>query len=285
MINSAPHKALWLKYEKGTNNMRRNFKSFVEKNRWLKAVPNTLTVCNSLCGFLAIVNTLQVYNRHTQPEAVFVISSLMILGAMVFDALDGFAARIFNAASLKGIQMDSLADMVTFGVAPAVLVCVMAHKYSLTVYGYPMAWLFCAIYIACCAHRLARYNVSTMIEKKSGHGFTGLPSTGGAAAVCSLVFLVCSNKFDPHHQYVRILPFYVCILGLLFVSNIKYNHFTKWLPTVRRNKLRMILLIVIVIFIIIQPAIGVAIVVNAYVILHIIAGAYRSLKFAILKRK
>jgi len=264
--------------------MRRNFKGFVERNRWLKAVPNTLTVCNSLCGFLAIVNTLQVYNRHTQPEYVFVISSIMILGAMVFDALDGFAARIFNAASLKGIQMDSLADMVTFGVAPAVLVCVMAHKYSLTIYGYPMAWIFCAVYIAGAAHRLARYNVTTMTEKKSSHGFTGLPTPGGAAAICSIVFLVCSSKIDPHHQYVRILPFYACILGLLFVSNIKYAHFAKWLPTVRRNKLRMALVIMILIIIVLRPSVGVAVVVNGYVIIHIIAGAYRALKFAWVKR-
>ena len=263
--------------------MRRNFKGFVERNRWLKAVPNTLTVCNSLCGFLAILNTLQVYNKHTQTEYVFIISSCMILGAMVFDALDGFAARIFNAASLKGIQMDSLADMVTFGVAPAVLVCVMAHKYSLTIYGYPMAWIFCAVYLAGAAHRLARYNVMTMLEKKSGHMFTGLPTPGGAAAICSIVFLVCSSKVDPHHQIVRFLPFYACILGLLFVSNIKYAHFGKWLPTVRRNKLRLVLLIVVVIFIIVQPAIGIAVVVNGYVIFHIIAGIIRSLKFATIK--
>ncbi len=266
--------------------MRRSrFRDFVERNRWLKAVPNTLTVCNSLCGFLAILNTLQVYNKHVKVEQVFIVSSCMILGAMIFDALDGFAARIFNAASLKGIQMDSLADMVTFGVAPAVLVAVMAHKYSLTIYGYPMAWIFCAVYLAGAAHRLARYNVMTMIEKKSGHMFTGLPTPGGAAAICSLVFLVCSNKWDPKHQFVRILPFYACILGLLFVSNIKYQHFGKWLPTVRRNKLRLALLIVIVLFIILYPSIGVAVVVNAYVLFHIFAGMFRSLKFAYVRRR
>lgn len=264
--------------------MRRSFRSFVERNRWLKAVPNTLTVCNSLCGFLAILNTLQVYNRHANVENVFIVSSWMILGAMVFDALDGFAARIFNAASLKGIQMDSLADMVTFGVAPAVLVAVMAHKYSLTIYGYPMAWMFCAVYLAGAAHRLARYNVMTMIEKKSGHTFTGLPTPGGAAAICSLVFLFCSNKWDPNHQFVRILPFYACILGLLFVSNIKYAHFGKWLPTVRRNKLRLILLIVMAAFMILYPAIGVAVVVNGYVLFHIFAGIVRAIKFARVKR-
>lgn len=254
--------------------MKRNFQSFIDRNKWLKAVPNTLTVCNSLCGFLAILNTLQAYNRHTDIERVFIISSCMILGAMIFDVLDGYAARIFNAASLKGIQMDSLADMVTFGVAPAVLVAVMAHKYSSTSFGYPMAWGFCAIYLAAAAHRLARYNVMTMIDKKSSQKFYGLPSTGAAAAICSLVFLFCSNKIDPHHKLVKIFPFYVGLLGYLMASNIRYQHMGKWFSTVRRSKLRLLLLIVIILFLIVNPAIGIAVVVNGYVIYGIITDMY-----------
>ncbi len=254
--------------------MKKNFQRFVDRNRWLKAVPNTLTVCNSLCGFLAILNALQAYNRHTDTERVFFISACMILGAIIFDVLDGVAARIFNAASLKGIQMDSLADMVTFGVTPAVLVAVMAHKYSSTSFGYPMAWGLCAVYLAAAAHRLARYNVMTMVDKKSSQKFYGLPSTGAAAAVCSLVFLFCSNKIDPYHKFVKILPFYVGLLGYLMVSNIRYQHMGKWLSTVRKSKSRLSLLIVAILFIIIEPAIGIAVVVNAYVIYGIIADIY-----------
>ena len=264
--------------------MKKEFQRFIDKNKWLQAVPNALTVCNSLCGFLAILNTLQAYNKHTDMEKVFIISSCMILGAMIFDVLDGFAARIFNAASLKGIQMDSLADMVTFGVAPAVLVAVMAHKYSSTSFGYSMAWGLSAIYLAAVAHRLARYNVMTMVEKKSSQKFYGLPSPGGAAAVCSLVFLFCSDKIDPYHKFVKVLPFYAGLLGLLMVSNIRYQHIGKWISTVRRSKLRLLLMIVIILFLIPGPGIGIAVVVNGYVIFGIVSDIYIRTKLRNIRR-
>ena len=106
--------------------MKRNFKSILERNRWLKAVPNALTLCNSLCGFGAILYTLLVYDTAMATEMgveeIFAVSAWLILFAMFFDAFDGLAARVLNATSMHGIQMDSLADMVTFGVAPATLV-------------------------------------------------------------------------------------------------------------------------------------------------------------------
>lgn len=254
--------------------MKKNLQKFIERNKWLKAVPNTLTICNSLCGFLAILIALQAYSKHSNLKLVFITSSCMILGAMIFDALDGFAARILNAGSLKGIQMDSLADMVTFGVAPAVLVSVIAHVYGSTSYGYLLAWGLSAIYLAAVAHRLAKYNIMTMVEKKSSQKFYGLPSTGGAAAICSLVFLFFSNKIDPHHKFIKILPFYVSFLGFLMVSNIRYQHMGKWISTVRRSKLRLLLLVVIILFLIVEPGVGVAVVVNGYVIYGIISEIY-----------
>lgn len=244
--------------------MKKYAVGFLKRNEWLKAVPNTLTVCNSLCGFAAILNTLQAYKDTKDPASVFIVSSWMILGAMVFDALDGFTARIFNAASLKGIQMDSLADMVTFGVAPAVLVAVMAHVYSATRYGYCLAWIFCAIYLAAAAHRLAQYNVQTMVEKKSAQKFYGLPAPGGAAAICSLVFLF--GRYDPGHYFVKILPFYLGILGLLLVSKIRYQHMGKWLETLKRNRKRQGVLLLFIICFILSPAIVAAVVINGYVL-------------------
>jgi hypothetical protein len=99
-------------------------------NRFLRSVPNALTLCNSICGFVAILYTLKAYEieQTGQTMNVFYVSAIMIFSAMIFDAMDGFAARLLNAASVHGIQMDSLSDMVTFGVAPAVLVAVMTHS-------------------------------------------------------------------------------------------------------------------------------------------------------------
>jgi len=244
--------------------MKKKTVVFLKRNKWLKVVPNTLTVCNSLCGFAAILNTLQAYRGTRDPGDVFIVSACMIIFAMVFDALDGFTARIFNAASLKGIQMDSLADMVTFGVAPAVLVAVMAHLYSDTTFGYYIAWFLCAIYLAAAAHRLAQYNVMTMVEKKSSQRFYGLPTPGGAAAICSLVFLF--GIYDPGHSLVKILPWYAGVLGLLLVSKIRYQHMAKWLGTIRRHKRRQAVLVLLVVGFIFNPPIVIALVINGYVI-------------------
>ena len=248
--------------------MKKKTVVFLKRNKWLKAVPNTLTICNSLCGFGAILNTLQAYKGTYDPADVFIVSSCMILFAMVFDALDGFAARIFNAASLKGIQMDSLADMVTFGVAPAVLVAVMAHLYSDTKIGYYMAWLLCAIYLAAAAHRLAQYNVMTMVEKKSSQKFYGLPTPGGGAAICSLVFLF--GIYDPGHSLVKLLPWYAGVLGIMLVSKIRYQHMGKWLGTIRKHKKRQAVLVILIIAFIINPPVLVAIVINGYVLLGLV---------------
>ena len=110
--------------------MKRRFRDMLQANKWLKYVPNSLTLCNSLCGFLAILITLRAYEARTVEDSltVFFSCAVIICCAMIFDSLDGLAARIFNAASMHGVQMDSLADMVTFGVAPATLVAIMTHS-------------------------------------------------------------------------------------------------------------------------------------------------------------
>ena len=228
--------------------MKQRFKNLIERNRWIKWIPNSLTLCNSLCGFAAILITLQAYKQQTpQEEAmIYALSAGMILFAMVFDALDGFAARILNAASMHGLQMDSLSDMVTFGVAPATLVAVMAHnmRHLETPGQFIPISILCAVYLGCAALRLATYNVHAILEKKSSEKFSGLPSPGAAAAICSLVifFAFRDGKVT---WLLKYLPFYAGFLGLLMVSQVPYLHFAKWLVSTKRNKKRMATLIVV----------------------------------------
>ena len=233
---------------------KRQFKELIENNRWLKKVPNTLTICNSLCGFGAVINTLHVYDKTgSAPEAVFAFSAWLILAAMIFDALDGFAARIFNAASMHGVQMDSLADMVTFGVAPAVVVAAIGHKYSADIpYHYNYVWIACGIYLGCAALRLATYNVHAILEHKSDGKFYGLPSPGGAAAICSLVLLF-SLKPGELKQILPFLPIYTGFLGFLMVSNVRYVHIGKWIQASKRNKWRIIVIVLVLASLIWQP--------------------------------
>ena len=137
--------------------MKRRFRDMLQANKWLKYVPNSLTLCNSLCGFLAILITLRAYEARTVEDSltVFFSCAVIICCAMIFDSLDGLAARIFNAASMHGVQMDSLADMVTFGVAPATLVAIMTHSLrapsNIGRTEEVLIYLLCSVYLGCAA--------------------------------------------------------------------------------------------------------------------------------------
>jgi CDP-diacylglycerol---serine O-phosphatidyltransferase len=225
---------------------------------WYKKIPTLLTIGNSLCGFTAILWCLQAYEKsgltsgnssHDIIPHIFSACAWLILAAMVFDAMDGWTARKLKATSLHGIQMDSLADMVTFGVAPAVVVAISAHINGLEGIGKGyynsegffrydrMVWMACGIYMACAACRLALYNVHA-IEEKKDENFTGIPSPGAAAAVCSIIILNTNSKFEmPESMMTIVLPIYTACLGLLMISTIPYPHMGKWLISpVKRNR-------------------------------------------------
>lgn len=264
--------------------MKKNIKAFLERNRWLKAVPNALTICNSLCGFAAIINTLRVYETlhvadgSVDSSEILMHSALLILFAMVFDAFDGFAARILNAASMHGIQMDSLADMVTFGVAPATLIVVMTHSLpSFDPKNFFIVWALAGIYLGCAALRLATYNVHAMIEKKSSDKFSGLPSPGAAAAICTAIIYYNYLGMEIKHLAV-ILPIYCALLGILMVSRIQYAHAAKWLLSIRRNRKRMILAVVILAAACVHLELTAFAAVNGYILFGILAALYRKIR-------
>ena len=248
--------------------MKQRFRNLLKTNKWLKYVPNSLTLCNSLCGFLAILITLRAYERGMDRLDVFFWSAVIICCAMIFDSLDGLAARIFNAASMHGIQMDSLADMVTFGVAPATLVAVMTH--SLRTPNHIgrteeiIIYLLCSVYVGGAALRLATYNVHGMLEKKSGDKFSGLPSPGAAIGICVVVAYAWSCDIDLT-KYAFLLPAYAAILGLLMVSPIPYTHAAKWLLSVRRNRKRELLLAAMLLVVVFFRFAGLAVLVTLYI--------------------
>ena len=258
--------------------LKNRFKEFIHRNRWFKYIPNTLTLCNSLCGFGAILYSLHAYNvfKESGLPNIYAVCAWIILCAMVFDALDGFAARIFNAASMHGLQMDSLADMVTFGVAPAVMVAVMAH--SLKESNYLLIWALCAVYMGCAALRLATYNVHAMLEKKSGDKFSGLPSPGAAAGICSTVLFYSTTYKGDLEKLVWVLPVYAAIMGLLMVSNITYPHVGRWLQSVRRNPRSLILLLTIIVLGVIFRITAVVVVVNLYIFSGPIIAVFKKLE-------
>ena len=231
--------------------MKKKSELLSEKIHFLKHIPNFLTICNSLCGFAAILLLLPISKETTSADAIhlFVICSVMIFSAMIFDVFDGFAARLLNAVSLHGIQMDSLSDMVTFGVTPAVLVAAASRcffHWDMTIYQHAYVYLLCSVYIGGAALRLATYNVNATLKTKSSDKFSGLPSPGGVAAICVAIFFLYANGglTDKNLEYAAwILPAYSAIIGLLMNSSIPYIHAGKWLMSIRRNRKKLPLVV------------------------------------------
>ena len=246
---------------------------------WYKKIPTMLTIGNSLCGFSAILYCLQVYEKTNIKtyDAIFATCAWIIVCAMVFDALDGWSARKLKATSLHGLQMDSLADMVTFGATPAVVVAISAHfsalheKNNLVFDGLlrydRLVWACCAIYLACAASRLAFYNVVAMEENDSDGNFSGLPSPGAAAGVCTIIIMNTSSVFAmPEWLMTVALPIYTAFLGILMVSSIPYPHMAKWLAGPSKRLRKMIVLAIVGIMFFVAAKITLAAIVTLYIL-------------------
>jgi CDP-diacylglycerol--serine O-phosphatidyltransferase len=192
-------------------------------------LPNLLTAGNLLCGFFALTWIFQFESRgdlQLVQRAIW-----LILGAFACDFLDGRLARLGGKESAFGREFDSLADLVSFGVAPAFLV------YRIVLPEFPQTgWMVAAVYLACGALRLARFNVLSM--RGQTKEFVGLPIPSAAAVIVSVtLFMVWIQKKDivtpigtPEHPLgpLRwVLWFLVLLVSGLMVSTVKYPTFKK----------------------------------------------------------
>ena len=253
--------------------MKKRSLVLLQKTKLLKSIPNFLTICNSLCGFAAILLLLPISENTSLESAlgIFVICSVLIFSAMIFDVFDGLAARLLNAVSLHGIQMDSLSDMVTFGVTPAVMVAAASKcffNWEMTFWQHAYVYLLCSVYIGGAALRLATYNVNATLKTKSSDNFSGLPSPGGAAAVCVAIFFLRANigAAQSTLRYAAwILPLYSAVLGLLMNSKIPYIHAGKWLMSIRRNRKKLPLVVLMLAVIVCFKVNGLTFLTLAYI--------------------
>ena len=185
--------------------------------RKVAALPSMLTLGNLLCGFHAI------YFASGGTREGITAGAWLVLLAMVFDALDGKVARLTRVSSRFGAELDSLADVVSFGVAPAFLVAVLSAQVELE--HQRLVWLSCMVYVACAALRLARFNVQTDLDEGSHQEFVGLPSPGAAGQVVSLVILHGFLTATLDVTFIsRVLPTVTFFAGVLMVSRIRYTH-------------------------------------------------------------
>lgn len=199
------------------------------RRRGIGIIPSMLTLGNLLCGFgaIAYISAGPDYPRR------FIHAAWLILLAMAFDALDGRVARMAKITSRFGAELDSLADVVSFGVAPALLVKAVSGAF----FHPRLLWPLCALYAACAALRLARFNVETSPDPKSHMTFGGLPTPPAAGIVASL-FILHAHLIKPEERVFwmlipegvfegilpRLLPFLMVALGALMVSRLPYPH-------------------------------------------------------------
>jgi CDP-diacylglycerol---serine O-phosphatidyltransferase len=180
------------------------------RRRALATLPSLFTLGNMLCGFGAILVSIR-----GQYELAAVLVGLSI----IFDITDGAVARLVGAVTPFGLQFDSLADLVSFGMAPALL------AFTLFSEGRdewdPLGWVACFVWLACAAIRLARFN-TTIDPTADKRYFIGMPSPGAAGVVLASVFAFGDHMEGRDRLWVLLI---VVVPGLLMVSNIRFRSF------------------------------------------------------------
>jgi CDP-diacylglycerol--serine O-phosphatidyltransferase len=218
-------------------------------------LPNLFTAGNMLCGFLAMKNCIEARFLNIEAGARadhYITAVWFILFACVCDLFDGRVARATKRESLFGAEFDSIADTVSFGVAPALMACFLVIKPEATDNVQLVTWLLAFIYLLCAGVRLARFNVLTNPlvpgnEKRAAGGdFVGLPSPAAAGMIASLVLVL--SKVMADHQTVQawswsLLPL-MLIISYLMISNVRFPSFKK-LDWSARARTRGFILIII----------------------------------------
>lgn len=201
----------------------------------LAVLPTMLTLGNGVCGMGAIA--IAVSNSASlpwSPDTKLFAAGMLIFGGMLFDALDGSAARLTNQTSEFGAQLDSLCDAITFGTAPAVIVWQISDRLPQR-----LTWAIGVLFTLCVLIRLARFNVETD-EDDSHEGFEGLPSPAAAGTLAafaiampdfaelsthpkmpSFVHSIAAFSMDASHYFI---PGLALVLAFLMVSRFQYPH-------------------------------------------------------------
>ena len=202
------------------------------RRRGIYLLPNLLTTAALFAGFFAIISAMGGDYR-TAAVAIFV--------AMILDGLDGRVARLTNTQTDFGVQFDSLADLISFGLAPALVV----HQWALTDLG-KVGWLAAFVYVASAALRLARFNTQ-VAHADRGH-FQGLASPAAAALLAGMVWAAPAYGVDAVGLAVPAAVLTV-IAGLLMVSNLRYRSFKDF--DLRGRVPFVALLVIVLIFVLV----------------------------------
>ena len=212
-----------------------------QRLKYITILPSLITILNGVFGFAAIIFTSKgaelsakaadsqiPFFRFGLPT-YFALAGYMVLLAMIADMLDGRVARKVKSTSSFGGQLDSLCDVVSFGVAPAFLMLkVLEHHLGSVDFGdgsflHRSVWVAAAAYMSCAAIRLARFNVENEEDESAHMSFVGLPTPAAAGVIVSLIILH-QETLPTANAILYILPFLALGISVLMVSRIRYPH-------------------------------------------------------------
>ena len=264
--------------------------------RSVYSLPSMATLGNAICGFGAIyVASLEngggdfAFERFFQYH--FIAAVYLIFAAMLFDAIDGRLARFARHTTDFGGQLDSLADVISFGVAPAFLALQVFHD-TLRDAHHPVSavisrtvWAIGALYVACALLRLARFNVSNEHGEQHHFSFLGLPSPGAGGAVTAFILMQQDLAEQPHEwaQYLSyicltILPVIVLVCGLLMISTIRYPHIVNRYLRGRRSIATLLMMLTFVLLLVIAHRYTLGIGTLLYVLWGLLSSSYVRLR-------
>lgn len=210
-----------------------------KRRRGIYLLPNLFTTAALFCGFYAIIAAI---NGRYEPAA------MAMFVAMILDGMDGRIARMTNTQSDFGVQYDSLSDLISFGLAPALVM------YQWSLYGLgKVGWLAAFVYAAATALRLARFNTQAATEDK--HFFQGLPSPAAAAMIAGFIWLgAASGLYDGTNLAWITLPLTIAA-GILMVSNVRYHSFKQFDLKGRVPFVYILVLVLILVLIAVRPSV------------------------------
>ena len=203
--------------------------------RTIALLPTLITLGNGVCGMAAIGRIGM--GMASGKELYFHQAAWLILAAMIFDALDGFVARMTRTTSPFGAQLDSLCDLVTFGVAPGFLVFALTRSGDPGFMSERLVPAVCILYSMCALIRLGRFTIETAPDESSHREFAGLPSPAAAGLIAGAAL--------PTRELMRIgpelaiftkaaLPAFALAAAVLMVSRVRYAHVVNRLLRGRR---------------------------------------------------
>jgi len=223
-----------------TESTRKNLLRRVRRQRlkYIAILPSLITILNAVFGFAAIIFAGKGAGIISADSKIpfftfgsttyFAMSGYMILVAMIADMLDGRLARRVQSTSSFGGQLDSLCDIISFGVAPAFLMLNIL-EYEVASIGLAderflqrFIWLSAAAYISCAAIRLARFNVENEEDESAHMSFMGLPTPAAAGVIVSLV--IFHQETLPTFAIICVLPFFALGMSILMIGRIRYPH-------------------------------------------------------------